>query len=966
MRWLWVFLTFLQSTLLFAQSSPPQNPPVPPSPAVATPAWLPLVFVNDSGLSADQINIIIKGRTLNNPSAPAIIHFNPSTGYGTLVPVNIGDNTQTYNLTLSQFPQISGQPDSYYLYSPEINSAAIWFSIGAALDIPVIADGNNAPGFQDPNFLSPTDPNYNTLFDIFEYTYGTNLDSVGADSTAVSFFSLPLYGYISTKTNASLSNSGLYESRSSVIANMQQYFNDASSPENSQWNHLLLKNGSGDILRVASTGKGTTTPSTAITTPFDINYLDNEQAYGYSYIADIWSGQNAFYKTHTLTLQIPGGRIYSGTVDGNNQFVFHAEDSSGSVTLSPPTKNPYPTTSQAIFAGIDMQDQLTFSQDGVQVSKLFQEAIVVGAIPTTETISESSLTANQANFYTRNPLLTGNGQTTGPWYDLYSKALHSYAINTGTPQTSPTIYSFAYDDAMWPQVLISSQHVTQSPLTYLGVTLGKLSSSIVTSQVALTSSLNPSAPGQVVTFTATVTGSSGGIPTGTVTFTVDGVVGSPIVLNGSAQASFSTSTLSSGQHQILANYSGDATFPSSVSAPLQQVIGVPTTTALTSSLNPANVGNDIVFTATITPSTKVGKLSGTVTFSFNGTVQAVIPVVNGRASYTTSKLAAGVYEVAARYSGTDVYHSSVSPSLTQSVGGNLLTATENPSQLGDSVIFTYTIISNKAIGLPTGAVTFNIDGTDVATVNVQNSAASYKTSALSIGDHSVIARYSGDRRYPARTSSTLIQHVVDYDPVTDVVLTSSSNPAQKGTAITFTATVVDVNNDKIPNGTVTFSIDSILGKPINLVDGKAQFEISSLSVGAHTIIAFYAGNAEFKSSGSDPLTQVVVAGPGDLVSPPRDVKIKQVKNRFATQIDVVNVIRWKSPSSGATPVAYEIYANAKLTKLIAKVNAAEKTSSHQKKFKYEDHNRKKERSYHYFIVSVDASGHRSEPIEVSL
>ncbi len=71
---------------------------------------------------------------------------------------------------------------------------------------------------------------------------------------------------------------------------------------------------------------------------------------------------------------------------------------------------------------------------------------------------------------------------------------------------------------------------------------------------AVSSSLNPSLLGQSVTFTATVT-SPGGTPTGTVQFK-DGVnnLGTAVTLNGSGQATFTTSSLTAGTHTISAVY----------------------------------------------------------------------------------------------------------------------------------------------------------------------------------------------------------------------------------------------------------------------------------------------------------------------------------------------------------------------------------------------------------------------------
>lgn len=77
------------------------------------------------------------------------------------------------------------------------------------------------------------------------------------------------------------------------------------------------------------------------------------------------------------------------------------------------------------------------------------------------------------------------------------------------------------------------------------------------------SSLNPSTFGQSVTFTATVI-SSGGVPTGTVTF-MDGssTLGTGTLSTG--RATFTTATLSAGTHSITAVYGGSADFSGSTS-----------------------------------------------------------------------------------------------------------------------------------------------------------------------------------------------------------------------------------------------------------------------------------------------------------------------------------------------------------------------------------------------------------------
>jgi hypothetical protein len=94
---------------------------------------------------------------------------------------------------------------------------------------------------------------------------------------------------------------------------------------------------------------------------------------------------------------------------------------------------------------------------------------------------------------------------------------------------------------------------------------------------AVASSVNPSDLNQSVTFTATVTSSSG-TPTGTVQFRDNGnPLGSPVSLNPSGVAQLSNSSLASGLHVISADYSGDAHFaPSTGSLNPQTVKPQPT------------------------------------------------------------------------------------------------------------------------------------------------------------------------------------------------------------------------------------------------------------------------------------------------------------------------------------------------------------------------------------------------------
>ena len=166
----------------------------------------------------------------------------------------------------------------------------------------------------------------------------------------------------------------------------------------------------------------------------------------------------------------------------------------------------------------------------------------------------------------------------------------------------------------------------------------------------LTSSPNPSAVNQSVQFTATIKAQFGGSPTWTVTFKSGSTtLGQGTVSNG--QAILNYSFTSPGNYSIVASYSGDSNFTPSSSLPLKQmVVKAPTTTTLTSSPNPSQLGQTVKFTASVTGQYG-GTPTGSITFKDGQTVLAQVQLNGGFARYKTSTLTAGKHHIWADYSG---------------------------------------------------------------------------------------------------------------------------------------------------------------------------------------------------------------------------------------------------------------------------------------------------------------------------
>ena len=377
----------------------------------------------------------------------------------------------------------------------------------------------------------------------------------------------------------------------------------------------------------------------------------------------------------------------------------------------------------------------------------------------------------------------------------------------------------------------------------------------------VSSSVDPSVFGQSVALTATVKGlgTTVGSPTGTVTFTIDGVAQAPVALslvNGNEQATFSTAALSVGSHVVTATYSSnDVGFAGSSSTALNEVVNPDgTATALSASADPTVFGQPVTFTASIAAAAPgAGTPTGTVTFFIDGTAQTPVALSNDQATFTTSTLGVGSHVVTAAYSGDGDFNGSTSAGLSQVVNTADTTTTVSssvdPSVFGQAVTFTASVgAAAPGAGTPTGTVTFTIDGVAQAAVNLNNGQAAFATSTLTVGSHTVAVAYNGDGNFNPSTSS-LSQVVDDADTAT----TLSSSPASSvfGESVTFTATVNPVAPGAgSPTGTVTFTVDGTAQTPVALSNGQATFATSALSVGSHVITASYDGDGNFNPSTS--------------------------------------------------------------------------------------------------------------------
>jgi hypothetical protein len=538
-------------------------------------------------------------------------------------------------------------------------------------------------------------------------------------------------------------------------------------------------------------------------------------------------------------------------------------DSTGQATFS--TSSLAPAT-HAITAAY--QGDTNFSASGLAI---MSETVAKGATMTTLTSAPNPAVFGQTVIMTAVVTTAALGTATGTV--TFTEGSSTLAANVAMSSGQATLSTSTL--AVGNHTITATYNGDSNFQSSMGSAASPQTVNKAPSSVVVRSSPNSSAFGQAITFTASVTAGAGtGTPTGTVTFQEgSATLAANMSLNGSGQATFTTSSLVAASHTIAASYSGDTQFlgNSGNNSTAPQVVNPdPTATFLTAFPNPAVFGQAVTFTAAVKVLVPwVTSATGSVTFADSSTLLAIVPLNSaGRATYTTSTLSRGGHAISASYSrGMNFLASSYSPygqAVQQAATAVTLVSNHNPAAFGQPVTFTATVhVSAPGAGIPTGAVVFNDVNTPLGSVAINSAGqATFSTSMLAPGSHAITAAYLGNINF-VPSGLTIIAETV-LKGATATTLSIGPNPSIVGQPVTMTAVVHAVAPAAgTPSGAVSFKEGTtLLGTaPLQLIGGadRATFTTSALAVGAHTIAATYGGDSHFSSSTSSLLMQTVQA-----------------------------------------------------------------------------------------------------------
>ena len=557
---------------------------------------------------------------------------------------------------------------------------------------------------------------------------------------------------------------------------------------------------------VAATAPGAGTPGGTV------GFLDGGSPIG----SGVLSGGVATFTTSTLAL---GNHTITTSYSGDGNF----NTSTGSLTGNPQVVNKANTTTGVISS----QNPSVFGQTVTFTATVSAVAPGGGAATGTVTFLDGI-----------NPIGTGALSGGVATFTTTALAVGDHTITTTYP--GDTNFNGSLGSLTGnPQVVDKADTTT-----------------------AVTSSQNPSVIGQAVTFTATVTATSpgSGTPSGSVTFLDGGNAIGTGALDGSGVATFTTSTLTLGSHSITTNYAGDSSFngsTGSLTGDPQVVSKNASMTALASSANPSVFGQSVTFTATVAAAPPgSGTPTGTVTFLDGGSSIGTGPLSGGVATFTTSALAVGNHTITADYGGDTNFDASSglltgNPQVVNKADTTTsVTSSQNPSLFGQSLTFTATVASvAPGAGTATGSVTFLDGGSPIGTGILSGGVATFTTSALLVGNHTITTSYGGDGDFNGSTGSLTGNPQAVNKANTTTTVASSQNPSVFGQSVTLTATLAAVAPGAgLPSGTVTFLDGGSSIGTGTLSGGIATFTTSALAIGNHTITTDYPGDGDFNGS----------------------------------------------------------------------------------------------------------------------
>ena len=313
------------------------------------------------------------------------------------------------------------------------------------------------------------------------------------------------------------------------------------------------------------------------------------------------------------------------------------------------------------------------------------------------------------------------------------------------------------------------------------------------------------------------------VTSGVASVTVNGKSYNVAIVDG--KGTLVVSNLAAGYYTVVAKFAENDMYLASMDTVRFTVSKLAST--ITVNVGNINVGEDAVIGIAVPEVT-----SGVASVTVNGKSYNVA-IVDGKGSLIVSGLAAGSYDVVAKFAETDMYLASEN-SAKFTVSKLVISSMDvdvKDIKVGDDAVISVALPEDA-----TGNVIVNVNGKNYTAV-VKYGVASVTVSNLANGTYSVSVFYNGDDTYMPMENSTkfTVSKVSDYNMTVDIA------DIIKGENATITVTT-----PKDGTGSVVVTINGTDYKG-TVTNGTAKVIIPGLDEGTYKVVTFYTGDAKYDS-----------------------------------------------------------------------------------------------------------------------
>ena len=550
---------------------------------------------------------------------------------------------------------------------------------------------------------------------------------------------------------------------------------------------------------------------------------------------------------------------------------------------------------------------LTLTDNALNASGATQQFALTGTgykTPTTSTPTvtvapaSSSITTAQSDVVTVTVSGANGGATPtgavsliGGNYTSATVALNAGSATFTIPAGILAVGSTTLNAIYSPDTASSTTYGTGAGNASISVTATSTSTPTV---IVTPTAIDISTQQSLVVTIAVSGGGANPTPTGSVTLSGGNYASLASTLSiGSATITIPSGYLPAGTVKLTAYYSpdliGQANYTSALGTSLVSVEAAAKTTppvTVTPASSVIQSNQPLLVTMQVSGGSSRSTPTGSVVLSSGSYVSATAVLSQGSVivSIPSGALALGSDTLTASYTpdnASSLTFNSAAGSGSVTVNSPLvattttLQASATSVAFGASVAFSVAVSPASGTGTATGSVTL-MDGTSTLTTLTLNASgtASYATTVLSAGTHSITAVYGGDSNDGASTSAAVTVTVAAPLVATTTTLQASATSIVAGSSLSLTATVAqnsspsnptarhraEANGSAVPTGNVTF-VDGTtsLGTATLNASGVATFSTSSLAVGSHAITATYGGDTGDAASTSAAVTVIVAA-----------------------------------------------------------------------------------------------------------